>query len=316
MRIKYTQYLVFFGLVALLVVSKQAKCQQDPMYSQHVFDLMAINPAFCGVLNSINTTAANRIQFSGFEGAPVTQKLTFNLPIQSKYMGVGLRAYNDKLGFQRSTGLMGVYSYHIGVGKAKLSFGVEGGFMNAAIDMSGAIVNEDGDQAISYVKDGVLLPDATFGMEYFARYIYFGASIYHLMGNRFRYDANNRFIQSQLARHYLFNGGFVIPLGEKSNLQPFFFSKFAQGSPMQTEFGLNLNLFDVFAIACSYRLKDGVNFLARFKYKQRYVFGYSYDYTLSALATYSNGSHEIMLAYRILQMPPARDKVIHPRFYF
>lgn len=303
-------------LVACTVFPKQVICQQDPMYSQHIFDMLAINPAFCGVLNSINTTAANRMQFAGFEGAPVTQKLTFNLPIQSKYMGVGMRAFNDKLGFQRSTGIMGVYSYHIGVGKAKLSFGVEGGFMNAAIDMSGAVINESDDEALAYVKDGVLLPDATFGVQYFARHVYFGASIYHLMGNRFRYDSNNQFIQSQLVRHYLFNAGFVIPMGEKSNLQPFFFSKVAEGSPMQSEFGININLFDVFAVATSYRIADGINFLARFKYKQRYVFGYSYDYTLSPLALYSGGSHEIMLAYRIIQMPPARDKVIHPRYYF
>ena len=80
--------LIFTSL--LLVISTIGFTQQDPMYSQYVFDRTAINPAYVGAIPVFRANLAYRQQFTGLKGAPITEKLTIAAPIQKNRWVLGL----------------------------------------------------------------------------------------------------------------------------------------------------------------------------------------------------------------------------------
>lgn len=290
--------------------------QQLPHYSQYMFDGVAINPAYAGSKNIVFGALTHRMQFTGFEGAPVTQKLTLNAPIQSKYMGVGIRALHDKIGVSEVISVMGIYSYHIGVGKGKVSFGLEGGFMNQTIDFSSLIRTDVDDIALSYSKESVFVPDVSFGIYYHDERFYLGGSSFHLLEGKTNFTGNERELISKMSRHYFITTGYKFMVSEKIDFEPSILSKVVQGAPSQFDLNANVVWNKMIALGGSYRTGDGLSFLFRYLIKEKFVVGYSYDLTLSELANYSTGSHEIMLGYQIKLLPPAREKVTDPRYYF
>ena len=57
--------------------------------------------------------------------------------------------------------------------------------------------------------------------------------------------------------------------------------------------------YDVVGLGASYRLNEGFVGMFELQINDNFHVGYAYDWTVSELATYSNGSHEIMVNYRI-----------------
>jgi len=50
--------------------------------------------------------------------------------------------------------------------------------------------------------------------------------------------------------------------------------------------------------ATSYRLNDNLTFLFELELLKQLHIGYAYEYTLSDIAQYSNGTHELMINFR------------------
>ena len=80
---KYT----FTGLLLLLSLFIQA--QQDPMYSQYMYNMMSVNPAYAGSKGGIHALLLHRQQWTDIEGAPTTQNFTIHSPfMDDKRMAV------------------------------------------------------------------------------------------------------------------------------------------------------------------------------------------------------------------------------------
>ena len=58
-----------------------SKGQQDPMYTQYIFNLQTINPAYAGSWQDIGVTALSRDQWLGIQGHPTTQTFSFQTPL-------------------------------------------------------------------------------------------------------------------------------------------------------------------------------------------------------------------------------------------
>ena len=78
-----------------------------------MFNHQSVNPAYVGSKNYTTITSVYRSQWSGFEGSPTTQTASFNKPIRSKNIGVGLGVINDKIGPLTSTDISIDLSYHL-----------------------------------------------------------------------------------------------------------------------------------------------------------------------------------------------------------
>ena len=99
-------------LVLLLVVlcAEYASAQQDPQYTQYMYNMNVVNPAYAGSKEGLSVTALYRNQWSGFDGAPVTFTFSAHSPISDK-IGLGLSAIKDELGPVSETNVFADFSY-------------------------------------------------------------------------------------------------------------------------------------------------------------------------------------------------------------
>jgi len=303
-------------IVSILTLSLCANAQQDPLFSQYMFNRLIINPAFAGNSNLVSGTLTYKKQFVGLERSPETQVFTFHGPIQTKFMGLGFKAIHDKIGVTNQTYLSGIYSYHIGFANGKLSLGLEGGIFSQSIDFPDRIRADKIDNAIPPNKESTIVPDAALGIYFHSEKFYFGASAYHLIAGKLDYTDYGRNIFARLSRHYFLTNGYFINEGENIKFEPSWLLKYVPGSPFQIDFNLNSTFKDIVTMGVSYRTDGEVIFLVKYSFKEQLVLGYAFDYAISNLASYNNGSHEIMVSYNIKLLEPARKKEIDPRYYF
>lgn len=303
-------------LSVLLLGFFNVSAQQDAMYTQYMFNTLAINPAYAGSRNVLSATGLLRTQWVGIEGAPETQTLSFDAAMPNKRVGLGVQLFNDKIGVTRSTGANLSYAYRIPTERGTLALGLLGSITHYKADFSSVRLNSGSpaDQAFYYDINKVM-PNFGAGIYYNTDRFYVGVSTPHLLANRL-VDGNNVSTSNNLiAKQYLhlfIMTGYVVPLNEDFKLKPSVLFKGAKGSPMQLDLNCNLWIMDKFSIGGQYRTKDAVAALLEIQATDQIRVGYSYDYTTSNLTTYNSGSHEIMLRY---EFGFEKNRIVAPRYF-
>ena len=164
--------------VACVAMVSASFAQQDPQFTQYMFDRLSINPGVAGTTGSICATGLLRQQWSGFDGAPKTGLFNAHMPINKINSGVGLSVYFDELGQQKNTLARLSYSYHVkGLGVGTLGIGVYAGMTSRSLGSNWKAVDNVGDDnAIpdNGASGGVF--DLGFGAYYVAPKYYVGIS--------------------------------------------------------------------------------------------------------------------------------------------
>ena len=278
--------------------------QQDPMITQYMFNGLYLNPAYAGVRNNPNVTGTFRKQWTGMDGAPVTQTLSYDRKIASK-MGLGLIIINDKIGVTGQTDIYADYSYHLKLSeKMALSLGLRAGASNYRANLTALHVWDEGDQSFSQNIAGKWIPNFGTGAYLHGEKYYAGISIPRILS----YDPA-MFLHVQLdrsplyERHYYLTGGYQFDLSEKFILKPSMLLKFVPAAPLQVDVNVVGYYKNTFGVGISYRSKNTMVALVEFNTKKRLKIGYSFDYSFGSLAKYTSGSHEIMIAYDMGKAP-------------
>ncbi len=306
----------FLSALCLLAVLA-AQAQQDAMYTQYMFNTLAVNPAYAGSRNVMSLTGLYRSQWVGVEGAPTTQTISFDAAIPNKRVGIGAQVFNDELGITKTTGAYVSYSYRIPTGKGSLALGLQGGIANFRVDFASVDLgsfNPGNDMAFNN-NINEMLPNFGVGVYYNTDRFYLGVSTPHLLNNRYT-DENSVLVDNGLvARQYLHlfvASGYVFNLGEEFRLKPSFLFKGTYGSPLQLDVNLNFWIRDRIGIGAQYRTGDAVAFMGEIQVSDQFRVGYSYDKTVSQLANYNSGSHEVMLRY---EFGFQKNRIVAPRYF-
>ncbi|MES2678656.1 MAG: type IX secretion system membrane protein PorP/SprF [Bacteroidota bacterium] len=289
--------------------------QQNPGYSMYMYDKMLINPAFTGSSNWAVATLKNRTQFIGLKGNPVTQTFNFHAPIQKKHIGLGFKVVNDKIAVMSNLNMAMDLSYHLNFAGGKLSFGLEAGFMKRQIDYNKLIMSSQHDNVIPLTSVSSVVPDASLGMYYHKKQFYAGLSQYHILKVNFN-DKTEVKSQSRLYGSTFLLIGRVFELSKKWTLEPSMLLKQQSASPAQLDINFSTYYNDKIGAGLQYRTGDAIALTLRVNITEGLRIAYAYDITVSKLSPYSKGSHEIMISYGIKLPPPAKQKEIHPRYYF
>lgn len=225
--------------VVLFVLSFQASAfgQQEPHFTQYMFNTLAYNPGYAGSKEYLSAVAIYRDQWrtlgekSGFEGRPIAQTFSVHSTFK-KRVGLGLNLVNASNGARQATYLTGIYAYRINFGKGTLSVGLQGGVMNWRADWEKLRFQQpqEIDNAFSAQNPNLWLPDFGAGLFFYTPRFYAGASMPHISGFHLRNlapeerDAVRKW--SRVQRHFYFTTGGAIPLnGDNLVFKPSFLLK-------------------------------------------------------------------------------------------
>ena len=312
MRQKIRQSILSVITVLLLLLSYDGVAQQDPMYTQYMYNTLSVNPAYAGSRDALSLTGLLREQWVGIKGAPSTQTLTMHSPIYSDNMGLGLSVVNDQVGPIHQTMLFADYSYSIqATANSKLAFGLKAGINLLQANLTGLHSNQGNDQAI-YDVDNRLLPNVGVGVYYYSDKGYVGISAPKLLQQRIS-SSNNNLDDDLQRRHYFLIGGYVFDLSENIKFKPAFLIKAVQGAPLSIDLSGNFFFNDKFGIGLAHRFDDSFSGLLQYYVTPQFRIGYAYDFTMTELRHYNSGSHELMLGYDLNFIDNTRIR--SPRFF-
>lgn len=300
-------------LLFLLSVCKESVAQQEAMYTQYMFNSLAINPAYAGSRNVISATALYRNQWSGIDGAPKTSTFTIDAPLKDKKIGVGLQIFNDKLGITNTNGLVLSSAYRIRMDKATLSFGLQGSVSNFKLDFASVNLDETGgtyDPAFSQNVNSTQFNFGT-GIYYNSDKFYIGASIPQLFPNRLS-NSSASSNEAKQRMHLFISSGYVFTVNEDVKFKPSFLFKGVQGAPLEADINASFWLKDVIGLGVQYRTNADVSGLLEVQASPQIRIGYAYDHSITKLRNFNSGSHEIMLRY---EFGFEKDKVVSPRYF-
>lgn len=300
--------------ILMTCAAGRVMAQQDAMYSQYMFNTLAINPAYAGSRNVTSATALYRSQWIGIKGAPKTATFTVDAPINSKKIGLGLQVYGDKLGITNTSGLVGSYAYRIHFEKATLAFGLQAGISQYKVDFLSVNLGSDGatDMAFANNVNKWLLNIGT-GIYYNTDKFYLGLSSPQLLNNKLtNFTVQNSNNVSAQAMHVFLASGYVFDLAEDLHLKPSILVKYVHGAPIEADLNGTVWIGNVVGLGAQYRTEADISAMAEFQVTPQIRVGYAYDRSTTKLVQYNSGSHEIMLRY---EFGFTKGKIISPRYF-
>lgn len=306
--------LIMFSLCFISLI--QVKAQQEQMYSQYMFNMLHINPAYAGNRAANNITLMYRKQWININGAPQTATLSWDRRQDESNVGYGLEIYNDQLGVEKTTGVQAFYSYHIPFDNSFLALGVSAGALNYTGAFSEVNAMTSGDAMFQSDVSGIK-PTAGAGALYATDRWYAGFSIPALFPTKINVE-NSGYVQTVGGdNHYFLTGGYLFTLSPEVKLKPSILMKAVKGTSLQEDFNLNMWIEDLLCLGVSYRTQDAVIFMFELQLTEELRFGYSYDYTISDLKEYSKGTHEFMIRYEFnnISSQGYHRRILSPRYY-
>lgn len=288
----------------LLLIGSASMAQQDPQFTQYMFNMLALNPAYAGSAERVSVKALTRHQWVGFEGAPTTQTLTIHSPVWHQSLGLGGTLMRDEYGPVTQYGLMADVSYRIFLGGGqKLAFGLKGGVNLFQANFAELNPLQAGDQVFQQNVSTKADPQFGFGVMYYSDRFYLGLSSPKMLNTDFFTDFNvtdtiiGQPFQDGQRTHLFLSGGYVFDMGQYTKFKPTFLVKAVDGAPLSFDLSANFLFYEKFWLGAMYRYEDAVGALVQYHITNDFTVGYSYDYPLSPLNNYSGGSHEFMIGF-------------------
>ena len=295
--------IIAFALLPIIILGSALNlhAQTEPMYSQYMYNMLGVNPAYAGNREATSLNFFQRIQWSGLKGAPKTTSVSIDQAIRDGKLGWGMQVYDDRLGVEAATGFNFMLSSRIRVSeKGILSGGLSLGMMNYRINLMDVNNrNTPGDISfISSAKPSQWNPSIGVGIYYNTDKFYAGVSSPSVLRSRLaKYDNFNSGVQKMDDFHLFANAGYVLEINEDVKLKPSTMIKMVSGAPIEADINLNLWLKDMLGLGGSYRTGDAFVGMAEIQATSNLRFGYAYDMPFTALKYFTKGSHEIMIRY-------------------
>ena len=298
-----------FLIIISLCFNNKLLGQQDPQYTQYIYNTMAVNSAYAGQRDALSIIGLYRNQWVGIDGAPKTLSFGIHSPLKNERLGLGLSVVSDEIGPAQEDYVDLNLSYTIPFTEStELSFGLKAGFHNLSTDWSKGMMFDSADAAFSQ-NISLFSPTIGAGLYMHSNKWYLGMSIPNFLVTEHYDDFRNSIASESI--HYYFIGGYVFDLENRIKLKPAFLLKAAPGAPSIADFSLNALFNDSFTLGVSNRFDESFSGLVGFQLTQTFFLGYAYDYNTSIGTDYTGGTHEIMLRFELQNV----TKILSPRFF-
>ena len=285
--------------------------QQNPQYSQYMFNGLAINPAYAGSKDYLSAAALYRKQWTDFKGAPQTATFSVHSPISNNKMGLGFSFMTDKIGPTSRLDFYGHYAFHVETGNGVLALGIQGGITQFTANLTDLKTFDLNDKVQANGNESEMLPNAGAGAYYYSEKFYAGLSVPALLSDDWKSSADKTSAPSRVM-HYFFTTGIVLGNSDNFKIKPSVMLKYVNAAPVSYDINANAFIGKILGVGVSYRSEDAIVGLLSLQLTPQLRFGYSYDMTQTDIKDYSSGTHEIMLGYDFGHEVP---KVRVPRYF-
>lgn len=312
LRLKY----LTCTIILFFIINQMTLGQQQPLYSQFDNNKYLFNPAVAGS-DAVTTIHINAYeQWVGFKGAPKFHTASIDSKVfnqdkrpsrnvrkrfkirKPENVGLGMQLFNEKYGPLSHSGIIGTYSYHLRMRDNQLSFGFSTVLSNYGLKASDVVLADDtpdkmveGDNTRRWITDfdfGIYLT----GINYFAGY-----SIHHISASGLQWGGSVD-ADYQLGRIHYLMAGYKYEFSSDLTLQPSALVKLSEKQKSQIDINIKCIISKMYWAGLSYKTSKTTSIFFGIQY-DRYIFCYSFDYTLAPIRKYSYGSHEIHLAVRL-----------------
>ena len=290
-----------------------ASAQTDAQLSQYYEVPSLYNPGSIGTGDLLRIRGGGRMQWVGIDNAPTSFLGVAEMPVKigSKRIGVGAVMQTESYGLYSSMqiGLQGAYKLKKFGGVWSLGFQL--GLMDQAFKGSDVYIPEDDDyhqgtdNAIPMSDIHGTAFDMGLGLTYTHRLFWAGLSCTHLLSPTIKMQAGegesttaDQEYEFQANRTLYFMAGCNIPI--KNTLFEVMPSVLVKSDFTFTtgEASVRARYKKMFSLGIGYRYNDAVYLTLGAEIKNFFI-GYAYDYSTSAIAKASSGSHEVFLGYSL-----------------
>jgi len=308
-------------LTGFILITGLAFAQQEPQFTQFMYNKLGYNPGYAGSADGTCFSGLIRQQWLGLEGAPSSQLVSLNMPLNDQKVGVGLNLWRNTIGVSETVNIEGSYAYRLQMDAGTLGIGVMASGRYLQSDFSKTDPIQAGDPTIAIGQQSKFVPNFGVGL-YFSNDKYFvGASAPRILQNNIDLG-DDQVVISREFRHLYLMGGLVFPLSENTEFQPQVLIKYVQNAPLDADLNLNLIFLKKYSIGASYRfggsteqgIGESIDILLGAQLTEDFMVGFAYDITLSEIRSHNNGTVEAMVRY-CLKGSGGGDEYLNPRFF-
>jgi type IX secretion system PorP/SprF family membrane protein len=288
---------LYFLAVLTLISCIDVSAQQDPHYTQYMYNLSVINPAYAGSKENLSMGLLYRKQWVEIQDAPTTGTFFAHSPV-GKNVGIGLSAISDKIGPVEENNVYGDFSYTLNLGgEHRLAFGLKAGATFHKVGLYSDIYStlpDANDPAFSEDSSRTFF-NLGAGFFYYTDKYYLGLSVPNMLKSKYL-DFNGRQFGTETS-HYFLTGGYVFDLTPNVKFKPFAMLKSAINAPTSLDLSTNFLFNYKFEIGATYRLEDSFGAMVNYAITPNLKIGYAYDHIISDLNVTTPSSHEVILLF-------------------
>jgi len=288
--------------------------QQDPQYTQYMYNMNIVNPAYAGSRGTLSIGLLGRIQWAGIEGAPKTVTMSVHAPV-GKNLAMGFSAISDRHGPVKEQNIFADFSYTISTSEeGRLAFGLKGGLTLFDVGLLSVELPQTPQGVDPLFRDDTheTLPNFGAGVYYYNERFYAGLSAPNLLETKHLEKQGNVITKASEKMHYFLTAGYVFDLSSSLKFKPSTMVKAVSGSPVSIDLSANFLFNERLELGASYRFGDSVSGLINFGITQDLRIGFAYDYTTTELGKYNSGTYEALLLWDI---DFSKKNLKSPRFF-
>lgn len=286
----------FIAILALAI--NELRAQQDPHYTQYMYNMSVMNPAYAGSKESMSGGLLYRAQWVGLDGAPTTGTFFLHSPV-GRNVGLGLSVVSDKIGPVEENNVYADFSYTLNLGgEHKLAFGLKGGVTMHKVDfdeISPSLPQPTPNDPFFGSNPNNTFLNIGSGVFYYTNKYYVAFSVPNMLKSKYL-DFNGREYGTDVI-HYFLTGGYVFDLNPNLKFKPFAMIKSSVDAPTSVDLSTNFLIQERLELGATYRLEDSFGAMVNFAITPNLKIGYAYDHIVSDLKIDTPASHEVMVLF-------------------
>jgi type IX secretion system PorP/SprF family membrane protein len=318
-RIKLTFFSLFLSVFTIVpgqaIPDSTGISLGYPVYSQYLQNGLLINPAYAGSRGALSGFLSYRMQWMGISDAPKFQSVSLHTPMKNDKVALGLMAQFMQFGFTKSQSIYASYAYHIRLGNGKLSFGLKGGFDRSNTDYTDILLTDSADPVFAINDKPYFLPNVGAGVYFFSEKLFAGVSVPQFLSYRESVSGSPQAYHSFNEYDLIFSAGGLITFSQFFKFKPSVLLDYSlQDTKKLTQLDINGNfiLADLIWVGGSYRTSEEVAVaILQLQVNPQFMFGFSYDYPVGRMNSYSKGSSEFIIRYEF----GSKVSAANPRYF-